>query len=260
MVSFPSRPPRTICAGLAAALLLSPWPLWAAHPLITEDTSTQGAGHGQWEVTTDHAWTDANGFTRYSALNSNVLTWGATETLDVILTVPWLHLGASAATSAPGERGFADVGLDIKWRFYENGPLGLVLKPGITFPTGSAARGLGTGEMSWSAYVVSSLDFNPWMFLLHGGHQHHNNSFNERVDIWHGSAAAVYRAGERWKWVLDGGIDNNTSLNARSDPVFVVVGAIWSPRPDFDLDIGLRHSSSDTEQVRALLAGLAWRR
>lgn len=38
---------------LVAALL--PLPLFAAHPLITEDTGTQGKGNFQLELTGEHA-------------------------------------------------------------------------------------------------------------------------------------------------------------------------------------------------------------
>lgn len=255
------HPPVTARTWLVSILSLTAWPvsLWATHPLITEDSATQGTGHWQWEATTEHTQTGTNGMTRYSAQTNNVLTWGATKTLDVIVTAPWLHLAASAQDGTPGESGFADAGLDIKWRFYESGPLSLAFKPGVTLPTGSPARGLGTGELSWSAYVISSVDIKPWMFLLHGGHQHHNNSFNERVDIWHVSAAVVYDASERLRLILDCGIDNNTNLNARSDPAFVIVGGIWSPRTDLDIDLGLRHTSSDVAHANALLAGLTLR-
>jgi len=54
------------------------------------------------------------------------LPGGALDPLDVLLTVPYLRLGA-AVDGTPGQSGLADVSLDIKWRFYETGTLSVAL-------------------------------------------------------------------------------------------------------------------------------------
>lgn len=251
---------RFVFAGLPALLLLlAPAGARAAHPLITEDTATQGAGHLQLELTNEHTTTRAAGVRRYTVLTSTILGYGVTDTTDVLVSLPYLRLGASAADGTPGVNGWADAGLDLKWRFYQSGPLSLAVKPGLTFPTGDDTRGLGVGERSWSAYLVTSYDARPWTAHLHFGHLHHNNTLNERTDIWHASAAVVRQQGEKLKLILDGGVDTNTDRNSDYSPVFVLVGAIWSPRPDFDIDAGFRDQHGDGATGHTWLAGLTAR-
>lgn len=60
----------------------------AAHPLITEDTDTQGHGHVQIELNTEHLTVASQGSDRTVALTNAVLTHGVTDPLDVLLTVP----------------------------------------------------------------------------------------------------------------------------------------------------------------------------
>jgi len=234
--------------------VLAAGPAQAAHPLITEDTGTQGRGNFQLEFTTEHATVREAGERRYSALTNAVVTYGFLDTADLLVTVPWLRLGTPDSVS-----GLADVGLDIKWRFFETGSLSMALKPGITFPTGDDRRGLGVGEVSWSLYHVTSWETQPWSFHLHLGHLHHNNTFNERVDIWHASASVIRQFGDAFKLALDVGIDSNTDEDADSDPMFAILGAIWSPRHDVDIDLGFRAGRTDTRRENALLAGLTVR-
>jgi hypothetical protein len=246
------RRARWLAVGLC--LLGRPAAAQAAHPLITEDTGTHGLGRFQLELTTEHTTTREAGTRQVSALTSAVVAYGVADTADVLVTVPWLRLGAPVA-----EAGLADIGLDLKWRFYESGPLSVAFKPGLTFPTGDDARSLGVGKHTWSAYLVTTWDLKPWTLHLHLGHLHHNNTFNARVDIWHASAAVVRQLGDSLKLALDAGVDTNTDRAADSDPVFVIAGLIWSLRPDFDLDLGVKTERTDTHRANTLLAGLAWR-
>jgi len=239
--------------------LFVPPALYAAHPLITEDTATQGQGNFQFELTNEHIVTREGGFDQPSVLTNGVLAYGATDSADIIVTAPYLRVGASALAGTPAESGFTDAGLDLKWRFYQKDRVSFALKPGLTFPTGDETRGLGTGRVTWSAYLTASYHPGPWNLLLHLGHVHHNNTFNERRDIWHGSAALVRQFGESLQAVVDTGIDTNTDRRARSNPTFLIAGLIWSARKNLDLDLGYRLESSDTLRARALLAGLAWR-
>jgi len=163
------------------------------------------------------------------------------------------------ASGSPGTHGLTDLGLDMKWRFYEKDKLSFAFKPGVTFSTGDDTRNLGTGRHTWSAYVTASYETAPWTWLLHLGHVHNNNTFNERVDIWHASAAVVRQLGDFLKIVLDAGIDTNTQNGTVSDPIFAIAGLIWSVRADFDVDLGFKAERADTYRTNTLLAGLAWR-
>ena len=79
--------------GLFALILFAHWTetALAAHPLLTEDTGTQGTGHVQLELTHDlsHA-KDAASDTRARRINA-VLSVGLAENLDVIIGVVETH-------------------------------------------------------------------------------------------------------------------------------------------------------------------------
>lgn len=238
---------------------LSPLSAQAAHPLITEDTGTQGQGHFQFEFTSEHATLRESGANQLMTLTTAAFSYGAAENVDVIFTVPYLRLGSSVANGTPGAHGITDLGLDVKWRFYEQDKLSLAFKPGITFPTGDDTRNLGNGRHTWSAYVTASYETAPWSWHLHLGHVHHNNTFNDRVDIWHASAAVVRQLGDTFKLILDTGIDSNTDRSAKTDPVFLITGLIYTPHPNFDIDLGYKLESTESWRARTLLAGLTRR-
>jgi hypothetical protein len=94
---------------------------------------------------------------------------------------------------------------------------------------------------------------------LHLGHLHNNNTLNDRVNIWHASTAVTRQFGETFKLIVDVGIDTNTARDANWDPTFLITGFIWSPRPDVDLDFGVKFARSDGASAHALLAGLTVR-
>jgi hypothetical protein len=245
-------------AGAVLALLL-PSQLPAAHPLITEDTGTLGHGGWQLELTGEHITIRSGGVEQDIALTAATLGHGLSDRTDIILTVPHLRLSPAPADGSPEERGLADLGLDIKWRFYESGALSFAFKPGLTFPTGDDERALGVGRTTWTLYLITAYELEKWSFLLHCGHVHHNNTFNERVDLWHASAAVNWQATDKLKLILDTGIDRNTEHHADDDPVFVVGGLIYSPAANLDLDLGYRTTAVDGTRERALLAGATLR-
>ena len=251
--------PHSFRALAALLWALSPISAHAAHPLITEDTGTQGQGNFQFEFTNEYTTLREGGVNQPITLTAAALSYGVVNSVDIIITVPYLRLGQSVANGSPGEHGLADLGLDVKWRFYEREKLSFAFKPGITFPTGDDTRNLGAGKHTWSAYLTTSYETAPWTWHLHLGHVHHNNNSNERVDIWHASVAAERQLGKSLKVVLDAGIDTNTQNGSASDPVFAIAGLIWSIRPDFDLDLGFKAERTDQYRASALLAGLAWR-
>jgi len=254
-------PIKKLPLHMLAVLLCACLPLagHAAHPLITEDTGTQGQGKFQLELNTELTTLRASGSNQQMSLTTTAFSYGAVDNVDIIITAPYLRLGNSVATGTPGASGLTDLGLDVKWRYYEKEKLSLALKPGITFPTGDDTRNLGTGKYDWSVYLTTSYEVAPWTWHFHLGHVHHNNIFNERVDIWHASAGVLHQTGEHLKLILDAGVDTNTDHNAAADPVFLIIGFIYSPFQNFDIDIGYKTESTDLLRTRALLGGLTLR-
>ena len=110
----------------------------AAHPLLTDDPGLQGAGHWQLEVNTDHARTRDGGATFWARQVNTTLTRGMTDQVDIAFNLP---LQRQTAPGEPTQSGVGDVGLQLKWRFYDNGQgWALGVRPTLTLPTGSTRK------------------------------------------------------------------------------------------------------------------------
>ena len=238
---------------------LAPLSARAAHPLITEDTGTQGRDNFQAELTNEQFTIEEDAGKQKLALTKLTLTYGVVDSVDMIVSVPYLKLGASESNGTPGTQGMGDLGLDVKWRFYEEGKLSVAIKSGLTFPTGDDVLNLGAGRHTWSAYIVSSYVLEQWAFHLHLGHFHFSNELNSRVNIWHASAAVERKLSGDLRIIIDTGVDTNTDREANKELVFLITGLIYSPRPNLDLDVGYKIEDSDTLRANALLTGITLR-
>lgn len=228
--------------------LLSAAELQAAHPLITEDTGTQGAGGWQLELFGEEGEAQATRarLDRHDA----VLSYGLADTLDLQAGVPWVRQQSS---------GMGDATLDLKWRFFERGPLSLGLKPGISLATGDDGKGLGAGRVGWGTLLILSYDHGPWAFHAHAGYKRNRNTLGERDALTHVSGAIAGQAAPGVKLVID--VARVTSPDpAVSQPErYLVFGAIWSVTKDFDLDLGLKVGSGGAALDEALLLGMTVR-
>lgn len=240
---------------LVTAVALPPSMVFAAHPLITEDTGTQGAGEGQMEITGERADDDEDGETTDSSV---VLSYGLTDNLDVILTVPHTRIETGFEGKTSSTDGLGDVGLDVKWRFFEAGVLSFAIKSGLTLPTGDEQLGLGAGKTGYSTFLVSTVSQAPWAFHLHLGYIANQNVVGEDERIWHASYAAARDFGPL-KLVADLGTYSNSDPDSRVKPAFLILGLIYSWLDNVDVDLGYKKGVTDTETDRALLAGLALR-
>ena len=126
----------------AASALLAPLDAYAAHPLVSDDTGTQGNANWQFEFNGEEtSKQDENG--RHQLWNAT-LTRGFGEHVDLYVNAPYTHLQTRTDDNGAG---IGDVEIGMKWRFVEHGPLSLALKPKVTMPTGNDGRGLGTGRV-----------------------------------------------------------------------------------------------------------------
>lgn len=233
---------------LAFILALAAFQAHAAHPLITEDTGTVGAGRWQLELFGEAG--EAAGTDARLDRDDAVLSYGLARNLDLQAGVPWLHERTSGA---------GDATLDLKWRFLERGDLSLALKPGVSLPTGDEQEGRGAGRVGWGWKFVASYDQAPAVFHVHLGYQRHRNKVGERESLSHVSAAVELRTAPGLRVVAD------VARNTNPDPAqpraerYLVFGVIWSVTRDFDLDAGVKRGSGSAALREAILLGLAAR-
>lgn len=232
-----------------ACLLFFTAQLQAAHPLITEDTGTQGSGGWQLEVFGEDG--KARGTGAPLERQDAVLSYGIAETADVQIGLPWIRHA--------GGRGTGDASLDLKLRFLVQGPLSLGLKPGITLPTGDEGKGLGAGRVGWGSLLILSYDLESWAFHAHAGYKRNRNSLGEREILEHLSGAITAQAAPGVRVVVD--FASTTSANpSESRPErYLVFGAIWSVHKELDLDLGLKVGSGAAALNEALLLGMTVR-
>lgn len=229
----------------------------AAHPLITEDTGTQGTGRNQLELTFERAQDHENGVREHSWRCAATYAYGWGETVDAIVSVPYdrVHIDAGAVSR---ESGIGDVGLDLKWRFYERGIWSAAIKPGLVLPTGDETRGLGAGRLQVGAYLVGSVDRPPWALHLHYGQRRNRNDVGEHEQIRHVSFAVVRDIGSM-RFVADVGNETAADPNASRDPTFILGGIIFALGKDADLDVGYKQALNHAEIDATWLAGITLR-
>jgi hypothetical protein len=249
---------------MMSLFLFVPAVAWAAHPLLSDDSGTQGKGRFQLEVNGqyDHDQETVAGVSN-KAIGGQAgatLSFGIIESVDLILGLAyvWGKVEADGATVFD-EKGMADTVLAVKWQFFEKEGWSLALKPGISFPTGDENKGLGTGKMGYHFLLIFSKEVGAWAFHANLGHIGNENKVDEERNIWHASFAATYEVLEALKVVGNIGIERSPDPTSKNDPAFLLGGVIYSVSKNFDLDFGVKYALSSSETDLSLLAGIAFK-
>jgi hypothetical protein len=231
-----------LAAGLLLFCMTGAFDAHAAHPLITEDTGTQGAGRYQLEFFAEEL--EERATRRDLEVYTGVLSYGIAETADVQVGVP-LHRS--------GPDGVGDASLDLKWRFFERNALSFAFMPGITLPTGDERDGRGTGKTTWGSLIILSYAPGAIGVHAHAGFRRNENKLGQRESLRQLAAAATYRIGD---------VRFVGELTRETNPVpgggtvrYTTIGAIWSMTRDIDLDIGWRNGNGNAPVDEALLLG-----
>ena len=262
---------------LASSFLLPPSSLvWAAHPFVTDDAGTQGAGNWQLELMAQQGRNsriaDAGAGpmevrSRVTAFNP-VLTYGLLDALDIALGGNYLSQRDSQDGTTVKSSGAGDSTLELKWRFYDEDGFSMALKPGLSLPTGDENKGLGSGKTSWAMNFIAAYEAKPWSFMGNVAYARTRfklpqDAADNRSDLWRFSAGAAYSMSEQLR--LTGELGARTN-EASADPFlpgrtaqFAMLGAIYSPTEKIDLDIGLRKGLNRAETDTVFLIGAAFR-
>lgn len=252
----------TRLAGLRLLVSFVLWPAAAraAHPLLTEDTGTQGAGHYQLELTHDLSHNeDAGAKGRTKSINA-VFSIGLTDTIDAIVGLPYEQLTERTGSTSTSVSGYADMEIAAKWRFYDESPLSFALRPGLGLPTGNEDDSLGGGTVIPSLFAVMTYASDPWAFNLHLGYTRIlDEGPQERSHIYHASASIEHGFNESLRLVSDASIESNPEKSGHPNVGSAVIGMVHSLTPDLDFSFGYRKGLTDAAPDHAWLTGLAWR-
>jgi len=249
---------------LWAVLFFIAGPSWAAHPLITDDTGTQGKGNFQLELTGQYDQDKENvGGVSIKATGvetAATLSYGMIDNIDLVLSLPYLWGREKENGSLVyKEDGIGDASLEAKIKVFEKEGFSLALKPGISFPTGDDDKGLGTGKFGGQIFFIASQEVEPFAFHVNLGYIRNENDADERENIWHASVAAAWEIVKDLSLVANIGVERNPDGEADDDPAFLIGGIIYSIAENLDIDLGVKYGLTDSEADISALAGLAFR-
>lgn len=238
---------------------------FGAHPLITDDTGTQGKGKAQLEFTMEIAH-DKENEERVDIKTSRgeiatAVSYGLSDNVDLVLGVPYMYEARRKedGITVYNEKGLSDISLELKWRFYEaDSGLSLALKPGISFPTGDDKKGLGAGKANYGMTFITTKELKPWTFHFNLGYTYSDNNVDERKDIWSISAATEVEALKDLKIVGDIGMETNPDKASNTHPAFILGGIIYSIAEGIDIDLGIKAGLNKPADDYAILAGITF--
>lgn len=248
-------------ARVVSVLFVVLWavPALAAHPLITDDTGTQGKGKFQLEVNGEFSRdSDRGTVTKVTGLGAT-LSYGIIDNLDAAVGLPYQSIRVTSGDGTFCENGLSDIDLCLKWRFYETEGMSLALKPGITLPTGDEDKGLGTGRATYSLFFIATKELQPLTFHLNLGYIRNENKFDAQRDLWHASLASEIGVARDLRLVGNIGIERTVEKDSDVHPAFILAGLIYGVAGNFDIDAGIKFGLNRAEADYTLLAGIAWR-
>lgn len=234
----------------------------AGHPLVTDDAGTVGKGRFQAEATAEflrdrQTLDDGTQEKVEGAETALTLTYGLGENLDLVVAAPYQRVSAYTNGALDTRvSGIADMRVDLKWRFFEKDGWGVAVKPGIVLPTGNDEQGLGGGRTAYRLFLIGSKEIEPWAFHVNLGYIRNENKFEERVDLWHASAAAELELVKDLKAVANLGMERNPSPASANHPAFALGGLVYHAASWLSLDAGVKFGLTTPEADTTYLLGL----
>lgn len=243
--------PRHLPAAIACVLLAFPGLVLAYHPLVTDDTGTQGLAGNQLEFGYDHVRSKDGASKATERLLPLAYARGLTDALDVFVGVP-------RVLEADDEKGWGSPAIGLKWRFYEDerSKLSLALKPEVEFEP--LDGDLGSGDPTYALSLILSRETGFGEF--HANLQVAHNGDEDRETQYQLSVAPVWQVNEQWKLALDVGLMTNPDISADETMGFVELGTVYSPDENLDLSLGvIRDIMDGSASTTSASLGLTWR-
>ena len=220
----------------ALLLVLASGLAHGAHPLISEDTGTQGTGKFELELgtVTSHPQGD-----RTHELDPQ-LSFGARDDLDLILRPSYFWLTGDTAQSAGRRHGFGTTALDFKWRPIARGPWSFGMRGGFDLPTSQGD--IAEHELGSHALVMATYFAEPLMATINVSYTHlpHDAGVGVRRDGVRVSAGGHYSVSDALRLAADLATSQSTEAGAHGWPTVGVIGLILTLPWGFDVDAGVQ--------------------
>jgi len=226
----------------------------AAHPFLTEDPGTQGAGHFELEL----------GFAAYQGDPSipgraNVLapqfSIGVTDNLDLIGQAFWR---SQTPTQSPTVLGNGDTALDLKWRFYEQGRVAFAVRAGLDVPTGDVDTGLGAGALGGHAIAIVGVAFGEYAMYGNAAFVY-TRAPGARSNLGGISIALTRPDDAPLRSFVEAAIGSNPDPMKTQWPAIARTGVIYTIVEGFDVDAGVQARLNKSAARVAWLVGATLR-
>jgi hypothetical protein len=243
---------RRLARALVTTAALQVLVAHAAHPLISEDTGTQGSGKTELELgtATTHV-ADA----RVRELDPQ-LSYGVLDNLDAILRPSVFWLTGSAADAAGRRHGLGSTALDVKWRAAGEGPWTFGMRGGLDLPT--AQQGLGAQSVGEHVLAMATYDSEPLMGTVNLAYAHAARDPAVpllRRDVVRASAGALLNVSEDVRLAGDLALYNSSDSTERGWLAVGVIGFIARLPWGFDVDAGYQFALNARAPTGAWLLG-----
>ncbi len=287
---------KSLYLAICVLPLLAAIPVFALHPLITDDTKTLGRGKFEIEFYGEYGIDRyrCNGlFTTgrlhdYTTGLEGVFTFGVIDPIEISLVFPYTTVRTwerkwidrfgkepeleTLADIIAGERGMVwprvrsvssgvgDISAEMKWRIVTGDVFTLALKPVIGIPVGRDDQGFGTGRLGLTCWVIGSIDLMPVIIHFNLAYFRNDNAVNERTDLYHASIAMeAWVVEKHLRLVTNLGFERNPDRASRVHPVFALGGIVFSPHENFDLSLGYKYGVTGPETDHAIMPGITLR-
>jgi hypothetical protein len=256
-----------VVAAVALAVLCSPGPAaaQAAAP------ANPHAAQPERPTVATHAYTVAPGWIEIEAGAQRQKEGALADRLAVPVVVKIglgerLQLGLAPGWQREAEGGGAEAGITdllvaVKWRLTEDAPVvgAFAVQPAVSFPTGSADSGRGSGKAAFNVLMISSHRFGPLSLDVNAGYTRlggESASAPRDSTVW-AVAAALPIAG-RVGWAAEiYGYPGTSGPNGSPPVVAVLTGPNLAVGPSLVVDAG-----AIFDVVRfggtSVYAGLTW--
>jgi hypothetical protein len=255
-----------LASGVFCVSILAGGAAFAAHPLITDDSETQGKGNMQFEFIGEYGKDTEQGVTEkgFEGPTIPVFSYGISDATDIVIGLPYMSVRTEEAGTTSAVRGIGDASIEVKSRFYEKDGLGMAFKPGVSLPTGDEEEGLGNGKVSYSLFFITTKELEPWEFHFNAGYIRNQYKLRadeeaNRKDIWHASVASEFEVVENLELVANIGIERNADKTSHTNPAFALAGFIYEVGENLDLDLGFKVGLNKAETDYSVLAGITLR-
>jgi hypothetical protein len=238
--------------GLALIALALPALVHAAHPFVTEDPGTQGAGKFELELGFG-AFRGDPSIPGRNSIFAPQLSLGVTDNIDLIAQVVRVE---QTATAGPTVIGQGSTLLDVKWRFKETDDYALGIRAGLDLPTSDDDF----GSSQLGAHAIGIVSVSLGEFAVYGNAIYaYTRQPNTRRNLY-GFSIALTRPDDR---PLRGFIEAATYSNPDPDttrwPAFARAGVIYTVTSWLDVDAGVQARLNSAAARIGILIGMTAR-